>query len=237
MLSMTVHHCEQFSTVVCSSGVQSGMLKVFSTTRVPAGRLKILSRSVVRLLGRRNSASAVAFEKSASYMSPCTNWARSATPSLAAIRFDSATMSGLYSTPRPRAPSLAAAITFRPSPDPRSTTKSCGVILPTSIILATVSSGDGTQTTSLPGCPTWGTNSSFVCAAAGCTHAAVTIIAARTRPTDFDISLPQAGLPPSGERPLPTRKADVHVGRYEPLTTNYQLPTNQEPLHILEKWD
>ena len=35
-------------------------------------------------------------------------------------------MFGLYSTPSARAPRLAAPITFRPSPDPRSITKSCG---------------------------------------------------------------------------------------------------------------
>ncbi len=39
------------------------------------------------------------------------NWVLSATPSLAALRFDSATMFGSYSIPRARAPRFAAAMT------------------------------------------------------------------------------------------------------------------------------
>ena len=52
------------------------------------------------------------------------------------------------------APRFAAAMTLRPSPDPRSTTKSCGVTFATSSIFSTVVSGLGTQTTSLPAWPT-----------------------------------------------------------------------------------
>ena len=74
----------------------------------------------------------------------------------AAFARDSATMSGLYSTPTAVAPRLAAVITVRPSPDPRSITKSCGVTFAMSSILSTSACGDGTQTTSLPGCPTSG---------------------------------------------------------------------------------
>ena len=48
--------------------------------------------------------------------------ALSLTPSLAALRFDSSTMSGLYSMPSALAPRLAAVITVRPSPDPKSIT-------------------------------------------------------------------------------------------------------------------
>ncbi len=81
---------------------------------------------------------------------PATNCAFSATPASCASLRDSATMSGLYSTPSARAPSLAAAITLRPSPDPRSITKSFGVTWPSSISLLTMSGGDGTHTTSLP---------------------------------------------------------------------------------------
>ena len=70
-----------------------------------------------------------AFEMSASYMSPRSNRARSPTPAAVALRRDSSTMSGLYSTPSARAPRLAAPITLRPSPDPRSITKSSGAHL------------------------------------------------------------------------------------------------------------
>ena len=48
------------------------------------------------------------------------NVARSATPSTAAVRRDNSIRSGLYSTPSARAPRFAAAITMRPSPEPRS---------------------------------------------------------------------------------------------------------------------
>ena len=46
-------------------------------------------------------------------------------------------MSGLYSTPSARAPRLAAVITVRPSPEPRSMTKSFDVTLAMSSILST----------------------------------------------------------------------------------------------------
>jgi hypothetical protein len=105
----------------------------------------------------------VAFEMSASYMSPSMNVARSATPASLASRRDSSTMFGLYSTPTPRAPRLAAAMTLRPSPDPRSMTKSCGVTFARSSIFSTSAGDVGTQTTSLPGWPTVGSN---VCARA-----------------------------------------------------------------------
>ena len=96
-------------------------------------------------------------------MSASTNCAFSATPASCASRRDSATMSGLYSTPSARAPSLAAAITLRPSPEPRSTTKSAGVTFASSINLLTMSGGDGTHTTSLPACPSTGSKGFAVC--------------------------------------------------------------------------
>ena len=71
----------------------------------------------------------------------------------AALRRDSATMSGLYSTPMARTPRFAAVMTVRPSPEPRSTRKSWGVSFARSSILFTTLSGVGTQTTSLPGWP------------------------------------------------------------------------------------
>ena len=64
----------------------------------------------------------VAWERSLLKMSASTKPALSLTPALAALRLDSATMSGLYSTPSARAPRFAAVITVRPSPEPRSIT-------------------------------------------------------------------------------------------------------------------
>ena len=92
----------------------------------------------------------VARERSLSKISPWTKLARSITPAAAALRRDSATMSGLYSMPSARTPRLAAVITVRPSPEPRSITKSAGVTLAMSSILSTSACGEGTQTTSLP---------------------------------------------------------------------------------------
>ena len=100
----------------------------------------------------------VAFEKSVSKRSAFTNAALAVTFSLAAFFFDSSTMSGLYSMPIAVAPRLAAVITVRPSPEPRSMTKSCGVTLAMSSILSTSACDVGTHTTSLPACPTLGSN-------------------------------------------------------------------------------
>ena len=77
-------------------------------------------------------------------------------------------MSGLYSMPSAVAPRLAAVITVRPSPEPRSMTKSCGVTFAMSSIFSTRGCGVGTQTTSLPGCPDYGSNGfcAAVCAPA-----------------------------------------------------------------------
>src|SRR5690606_13440104 len=73
----------------------------------------------------------------------------------AALR-ESATMSGLYSMPRALAPRLAAVITVRPSPEPRSTNVSYGVSAAMSSMRSTSACGVGTQITSLPDCPTVG---------------------------------------------------------------------------------
>jgi hypothetical protein len=102
-------------------------------------------------------------------MSPWTNCALSATPASRARPLDRVTISGLYSTPMARAPRLAAAMMLRPSPEPRSITKSCGVTFARSSIFSTSAAGVGTQTTSFPAWPSWGTNGfwpSAVCAAA-----------------------------------------------------------------------
>ncbi|KAG1064354.1 hypothetical protein G6F61_014634 [Rhizopus arrhizus] len=63
-------------------------------------------------------------------------------------------------------PRCAAVITVRPSPEPRSISRSCGVTLAMSSILSTSVCGVGTQITSLPSWPTSGTYSSWVPAAA-----------------------------------------------------------------------
>ena len=56
--------------------------------------------------------------------------------------------------PSALAPRLAAVMTVRPSPEPRSITKSDGVTLAMSSILSTSACAVGTQMTSLPGWPT-----------------------------------------------------------------------------------
>ena len=64
----------------------------------------------------------VACEKSVLNRSAFTKVALSVTPSLAALAFESSTIFGLYSTPSALAPRLAAVMTVRPSPEPRSMT-------------------------------------------------------------------------------------------------------------------
>src|SRR5262245_17773642 len=77
--------------------------------------------------------------------------------------------------PRPGAPRLAATMMARPSPDPRSMTKSFGVSLARSYIFSSVMNGVGTQTESLPGCP--GTGSYGFLVAADCWAAALKVMA------------------------------------------------------------
>ena len=126
--------------------------------RVPGFMSRIFGRSFRLIEGSRNMVTTVAFEKSLSKRSAFTNVALSLTPAVLALRSDSATMSGLYSIPMARAPRLAAVMTVRPSPDPRSITTSWGVTLAMSSILSTSVWGVGTQTTSLPDWPTCGSN-------------------------------------------------------------------------------
>ena len=98
------------------------IVNVFETIRLPGFSARNLTRSFIMFCGSRNSAMTEASEMSAAYMSPWTNWAfpRHADAGSSARRLESATMSGLYSTPSARAPRLAAAMTLRPSPEPRS---------------------------------------------------------------------------------------------------------------------
>src|SRR5262245_59988949 len=119
---------------------------------------RIVGRSFMLIDGSRNIVMTCAFEKSVANRSAWTKVALSDTPAVAAFFLARFTMSGLYSTPCARAPRLAAVITVRPSPDPRSMTKSCGVTLALSSILSTSACGVGTQTTSLPAWPTFGSN-------------------------------------------------------------------------------
>ena len=143
------------------------MVNVFDTTRVPGFRSRIFGRSFMLIDGSRNIVMTVAFERSVSKRSALTKFALSDTPADAALRFDNSTISGLYSMPIARVPRLAAVMTVRPSPEPRSIRKSCGVTLAMSSILSTRTCGVGTHTTSLPGWPTSGWNG-FVCVCCAC---------------------------------------------------------------------
>ena len=156
--SHQLSHCDAGGNVTRASGSQPSMPNVLATMREPGARLKNFGASRFMFTGSRKSAITVALEMSYWYMSASTNCALSPTPASRASLRESATMSGLYSTPSACAPSFAAAITLRPSPDPRSITKSFDVTWPSSIILLTMSGGDGTHTTSLPGWPGLGSN-------------------------------------------------------------------------------
>src|SRR5688572_20173519 len=92
--------------------------------------------------------------------------ARPLTPSFSALTRESATMSALNSTPIAVAPRLAAVMTVRPSPEPRSITTSDGATLAMSSMRSTMVCAVGTQMTSLPGCPTRGSNLDFSSASA-----------------------------------------------------------------------
>src|SRR5262249_12893725 len=157
MKRCAVHQLPQSpSDRAVTSGSQPSMPKPLMTMREPGLSSRNFGASLLRFSVNRKSASTVACEISASYMPPCTNSAFSDTPSFAAFRCASLTMSSLYSTPSARAPRLAAAITLRPSPEPRSMTKSRGVTAAMSSIFSTSAWGVGTQTTSLPAWPTIG---------------------------------------------------------------------------------
>ena len=126
--------------------------------RVPGFKSRIFGRSFRLIDGSRNIVITSAFARSVSNRSAFTNVARSLTPASFALRTDRSTMSGLYSMPIARAPRFAAVITVRPSPDPRSITKSVFVTFAMSSILSTTACGVGTHTTSLPAWPTCGSN-------------------------------------------------------------------------------
>ena len=92
----------------------------------------------------------VALEMSAANRSPSTKVASSLAPAALALSRARLTMFGLNSTPIARTPRLAAVMTVRPSPEPRSIRKSPGMTLAMSSMRSTSACGVGTQTTSLP---------------------------------------------------------------------------------------
>ena len=93
----------------------------------------------------------LAREKSSLKMSPSTTRTRSATRARAALRRASAAIFASYSMPIARAPkSRAAAIAMRPSPAPRSATRSPGPVFAAASIAATMESGVPSHITSLP---------------------------------------------------------------------------------------
>ncbi len=129
------------------------MSNVFDTSRVPGGSCRSAGRSFRFSDGSRNIVITVACERSLSKMSPLTNEARDATPAASAAALETSTRPGSNSMPSARAPLPAAAMTVRPSPDPRSMTKSLAVTWARSSMASTTASADGIQTTSLPGWP------------------------------------------------------------------------------------
>src|SRR5882672_2297055 len=143
------------------SGSHSPILNVLDTMRVPGLSVSSVGRSLRLRSVSRNIVITVALVRSVLKMSASTKSALPPTPAFSALRLESATMSGLYSTPSVRAPRFAAVITVRPSPEPRSITKSLGVTFAMSSILSTSSCGEGTHTTSLPDWPTSGWNSAL----------------------------------------------------------------------------
>ena len=121
--SNEVHQLTQSPLIVSvSSAAQPSGAKVLPTIRDPGLSARNFGVSLLRLWGSRNSASTVALEMSASYMSPSMKVALPATPAAAACLRESSTMSWLNSTPTAVAPRFAAAMMLRPSPDPRSIT-------------------------------------------------------------------------------------------------------------------
>src|SRR5437879_2715188 len=109
--SRAVHQLRQFSvTEVVSSAFQSPIVNVFETMRVPAFKSRILGRSFRLMSGNRNIVMTLAWEKSLSNRSAFAKLARLAMFSLAALRLDSSTISGLNSIPSARAPRFAAVI-------------------------------------------------------------------------------------------------------------------------------
>jgi len=129
-----------------------------AAARAGAGALVGVFAFVLLMIVREGMETALvlttlAREKSSLKMSPSTMRTRSNTPSRIALRAASAAIFGSYSMPIARAPkSRAAAIAMRPSPAPRSATRSFGPVFAARSIAATIASGVPSHITSLP---TW----------------------------------------------------------------------------------
>ncbi len=113
------------STVTVRSGVHSPMSQSCDTRRVPGLSPSRAGRNCRFTAGSRYMVMTLAAVRSVLNRSCSRNSARSATPAAWALRRLRSTNSGTISTPRPRAPKRRAAVmTMRPSPEPRSSTKS-----------------------------------------------------------------------------------------------------------------
>ena len=113
------------SSTTLRSGAQSPMSQSWLTTRVPAGSISRRGRSCRFSSGSRYIVTTLKPRRSVANRSCSRNSARSATPALRALARLCATRSGTISTPSPRAPKRRAAVmTMRPSPEPRSTSRS-----------------------------------------------------------------------------------------------------------------
>ena len=153
-LAGTSHRCNEAGpTREVSSGSQRPMRNSCDTMRVPGLSASRRGRSLRFRCGSRYSVTTVAWLKSDSKMSAFSKRARSISPASRARRRDSSTRSALYSSPKPRAPSPAAASTILPSPDPRSTNWSLGVSCASLSMRVTSASGVAIHITSLPAWP------------------------------------------------------------------------------------
>ena len=114
--------------------------------RVPGlSSVSSLSLSMFTVFGSRYMVSTVALRMSVLNRSWMVKLARSAMPWSFADSLASLTSFSLMSTPKPRAPNtLAAVSTMRPSPEPRSMTKSFGPTSASVSMSATTLVGEGT---------------------------------------------------------------------------------------------
>ena len=138
--------------MACWSGVQSTRLNACETTRVPGfssssrrGRRRMFTS------GSRYMVTTVASPILVSNRFSCRNVTLSSTPAFLAFSLASRTRCGSISTPSARAPFSPAAMAMRPSPEPRSITKSPGLTSTICSMRSTTSGGVGTKGTSSDG--------------------------------------------------------------------------------------
>ena len=125
-------------TVSVSSACQSSIVNELDTMRVPGFRSRIFGRSFMLIDGSRNMVMTCAFEKSVSKRSALTNVALVGDTRRGGVLLRQLHHVRVVFDAHARvAPRLAAVMTVRPSPEPRSMTKSCGVTLAMSSILST----------------------------------------------------------------------------------------------------